>query len=181
VRERVLLSDRYDQTNEIQSETRGVHRGGHGGVTGRCARPVRPDQRVRSPHVWLFHEPTTLFFRGLLYILVGRLLEVSLRHLIYLWAYWAELKPPLSSQLISLAFDCDSRVRLSDSSASIIDLHLEALGGLICCGFSCYSWWFPPPRRLGAAWRCGKCWWLFLATSCDLVRGLHLHRWSAAR
>jgi hypothetical protein len=35
VRERVLLSDRYDQTNEIQSETCGVHRGGHGGVTGR--------------------------------------------------------------------------------------------------------------------------------------------------
>jgi hypothetical protein len=30
---------------------------------------------------------------------------------------------------------------LSDSSASIIDLHLEALGGLICYGFSCYSWW----------------------------------------
>jgi hypothetical protein len=56
--------------NEIQSETRGVHRGGRGGATGRCARPVRPDQRVRSPRVWQFREPTTLFFRGLLYILV---------------------------------------------------------------------------------------------------------------
>jgi hypothetical protein len=78
VRERVLLSDRYDRTNEIQSETRGVHRGGRGGATGCCARPVRPDQRVRSPRVWLFREPTALFFRGLLYILVGRLLGVSL-------------------------------------------------------------------------------------------------------
>jgi hypothetical protein len=43
VRERVLLSDRYDRTNKIQSETRGVHRGGRGGATGRCAHPVRPD------------------------------------------------------------------------------------------------------------------------------------------
>jgi hypothetical protein len=34
VRERVLLSDRYDRMNEIQSETRGVHRGGRGGATG---------------------------------------------------------------------------------------------------------------------------------------------------
>jgi hypothetical protein len=51
VRERVLLNDCYDRTNEIQSETRGVLRGGHGGVTGRCACLVRPDQRVRSPRV----------------------------------------------------------------------------------------------------------------------------------
>jgi hypothetical protein len=49
--ERVLLNDRYDRTNEIQSETCGVHRGGRGGATGRCACPVRPDQRVRSPRV----------------------------------------------------------------------------------------------------------------------------------
>jgi hypothetical protein len=80
VRERVLLSVHYDQTNEIQSETRGVHPGGRGGAIGRCARPVKPDQRVRSPRVWLFREPTALFFRRLLYILVGRLLEVSLGH-----------------------------------------------------------------------------------------------------
>jgi hypothetical protein len=80
VRDRVLLSDCYDRTNEIQSETRGVHRGGRGGATGGCARPVRPDQRVGSPRVWLFREPTALFFRGLLYILVGRLLGVSLGH-----------------------------------------------------------------------------------------------------
>jgi hypothetical protein len=66
VLERVHLSDRYDRMNEIQSKTHGVHQGGHGGATGRCARPVRPDQRVRSPRVWLFHEPTTLFFWGLL-------------------------------------------------------------------------------------------------------------------
>jgi hypothetical protein len=66
--------------NEIQSETRGVHRGGRGGATGRCARPVRPDQCVQSLRVWLFREPTTVFFRGLLYILVGRLLEDSLGH-----------------------------------------------------------------------------------------------------
>jgi hypothetical protein len=78
--ERVLLSDRYDRTNEILSETRGVHLGGRGGATGRCARPVRLEQRVRSPRVWLFHEPTALFFRGLLYILVGWLLGVSLGH-----------------------------------------------------------------------------------------------------
>jgi hypothetical protein len=64
--ERVLLSDCYDRMNKIQSETRGVHRGGHGGATGRCACLVRPDQRIRSPRVWLFREPTTLFFRGLL-------------------------------------------------------------------------------------------------------------------
>jgi hypothetical protein len=64
LRERVLLNDRYDQMNEIQNETCGVHRGGHGGATGCYARPVRPDQRVRSPRVWLFREPTTLFFRG---------------------------------------------------------------------------------------------------------------------
>jgi hypothetical protein len=43
VRERVLLNDRYDRTNEIQSETRGVHWGGRSGATGRCVRPVRPD------------------------------------------------------------------------------------------------------------------------------------------
>jgi hypothetical protein len=30
--------------------------------------------------VWLFREPTALFFWRLLYILVGRLLEVSLGH-----------------------------------------------------------------------------------------------------
>jgi hypothetical protein len=66
VRERVLLSDRYDRTNEIQSETRGVHCGGHSGAIGRCARPVRPDQCARSLRVWLFREPTALFFRGLL-------------------------------------------------------------------------------------------------------------------
>jgi hypothetical protein len=78
VRERVLLSDRYDRTNEIQSETHGVHWGGRGGVTGRGARPVRPDQRVRSPRVWLFREPTTLFFWGLLYILVGQLKALTL-------------------------------------------------------------------------------------------------------
>jgi hypothetical protein len=78
VRERVLLSDRYNRTNEIQSETRGVHRGGHGGATGRYAHPVRPDQRVRSPRVWLFHELMALFFRGLLYILVGWLKAHSL-------------------------------------------------------------------------------------------------------
>jgi hypothetical protein len=66
LRERVLLSDRYDRTNGIQSETRGVHRGGRGGATGRCAHPVKLDQHVRSPRVWLFREPMTLFFRGLL-------------------------------------------------------------------------------------------------------------------
>jgi hypothetical protein len=66
VRERVLLSDRYDRMNEIQSETRGVHRGGRDGATERCARPVRLDQRIWSPRVWLFREPTTLFFQGLL-------------------------------------------------------------------------------------------------------------------
>jgi hypothetical protein len=39
----------------------------------------RPDAvRVRSPRVWLFREPTALFFRGLLYILVGRLKAYSL-------------------------------------------------------------------------------------------------------
>jgi hypothetical protein len=54
VRERVLLSDRYDRTNEIQGETHGVHRGGHGGATGRCARPVRPDQCVWSPECGYF-------------------------------------------------------------------------------------------------------------------------------
>jgi hypothetical protein len=46
VRERVLLSDRYDRTNEIQSETRGVHRGGRGGTTRRCARPVTPSVAI---------------------------------------------------------------------------------------------------------------------------------------
>jgi hypothetical protein len=64
VREWVHLSDHYYQMNEIQSETHGVHRGGNGGVTGRCACPVRPDQRIRSPRVWLFREPMALFFRG---------------------------------------------------------------------------------------------------------------------
>jgi hypothetical protein len=78
VHERVLLSDCYDRTNEIQSETCGVHQGDRGGATGRCARLVRLDQRVRSPRVWLFHEPTALFFQGLLYILVGRLKAYSL-------------------------------------------------------------------------------------------------------
>jgi hypothetical protein len=37
VRERIHLSDRYDRTNEIQIETRGVHQGGHGGATRRCS------------------------------------------------------------------------------------------------------------------------------------------------
>jgi hypothetical protein len=80
VRERVLLNDSYDRMNKSQSETRGVHRGGHSGVTGRCARLVRPDQHVRSPRVWLFHEPTTLFLQGLLYILVGQLFGATLGH-----------------------------------------------------------------------------------------------------
>jgi hypothetical protein len=125
---------------------------------------------------------STALFEGVcLYICVGRLLTLTLGHLTYLWAYWAKSKHPLSSQLISFAFHCDFWVRLSDSSASIIDLHLEALGGLICCGFSCYSWWLSPPRRLGAAWRRGKCWWLFLASSRDLVSGLHLPQWSGTR
>jgi hypothetical protein len=36
------------------------------------ARPVRLDQRVRSPRVWLFREPTTLFFWGSYkYLLAG--------------------------------------------------------------------------------------------------------------
>ena len=30
-------------------------------------------------------------------------------------------------------------------------LHLVALGDRFGCGFSCYSWWLPPPSRLGAA------------------------------
>ena len=31
-------------------------------------------------------------------------------------------------------------------------LHLEALGvHVFTVGFACYSWWLPPPRRLGAA------------------------------
>jgi hypothetical protein len=46
VRERVHLSDRYDRTNEIQSETHGVHRGGRGGAIGRCGRPVTPSVAV---------------------------------------------------------------------------------------------------------------------------------------
>jgi hypothetical protein len=62
---------------------------------------------------------------------------------------WANALNSLPTHL--LAFDCDSWVRLSDSSALIIALHLEALWGLFCCGNSCYSWWLPPPRRLGAA------------------------------
>jgi hypothetical protein len=32
MRERVLLNDRYDRTNKIQSETCGIHRGGRGGA-----------------------------------------------------------------------------------------------------------------------------------------------------
>jgi hypothetical protein len=56
VRERVLLSDRYDRTNEIQSETRGVHRGGHG---------EQPDVRcVRSPRFVLCSEPNSSIRRG---------------------------------------------------------------------------------------------------------------------
>jgi hypothetical protein len=51
------------------------------------ARPVRPSQRVRSPRVWLFREPMTLFFWGLLYILVGWLLEVSLGYFDSLTSY----------------------------------------------------------------------------------------------
>jgi hypothetical protein len=39
---------------------------------------------------------------------------------------WAKAFPLIPTHL--LAFDCDLWVRLSDSSASIIDLHLEALG-----------------------------------------------------
>jgi hypothetical protein len=62
---------------------------------------------------------------------------------------WANAITPPPTHL--LAFDCDSWVRLGDSSALIITLHLEALGGLFCCGISCYSWWLPPPRWLGAA------------------------------
>jgi hypothetical protein len=46
MRERVLLNDRYDRTNKIQSETCGIHWGGHGGVTGRCARPVTPSVAI---------------------------------------------------------------------------------------------------------------------------------------
>jgi hypothetical protein len=45
-RERVDLSDRYNRTNEIQSETHSVHRGGRGGATGRMARPVTPSVAV---------------------------------------------------------------------------------------------------------------------------------------
>jgi hypothetical protein len=79
---------------------------------------------------------------------------------------WANTLTPLPTHL--LAFDCDSWVRLSDSSALIVALHLEALGGLFCCGISCYSWWLPPLRRLGAAVEVrhvlvivrGRLWWL---------------------
>jgi hypothetical protein len=61
---------------------------------------------------------------------------------------WANALTLLPTHL--LAFDCDSWVRLSDSSALLIALHLEALEWLFCCGVSCYSWWLPPPRWLGA-------------------------------
>ena len=37
-------------------------------------------------------------------------------------------------------------------SALLECLHLEALGvRVFAAGFACYSWWLPPPRRLGAA------------------------------
>jgi hypothetical protein len=74
VHERVLLSDRYDRTSEIQSETRGVHREGSGGAIGCCARLVRPDLRVRSPRFVLCSEPNGSIRGGLLYKFVGWLL-----------------------------------------------------------------------------------------------------------
>jgi hypothetical protein len=74
VRERVFFSDRYDRTNEIQSETRGIHRGDHGGATRRCARPVRPDQRIRSPECGYFVSQRLYSFGGsYIYLLAGSL------------------------------------------------------------------------------------------------------------
>jgi hypothetical protein len=71
-----------------------------------------------------------------------------------LLAFWHTCAPFELSQSVPthlLAFICDLWVRLSDSSALSIAIHLEALVGVDCCGFSCYSWWLPPPRWLGAA------------------------------
>jgi hypothetical protein len=70
----IISSDRYNLTYEIQSETRGVHRGGRGGATRRWARPVRPDLHAQSPRFVLCSEPNGSIRGGLLYKLVGRLL-----------------------------------------------------------------------------------------------------------
>ena len=42
---------------------------------------------------------------------------------------------------------------------------------MFCCGFTCYSWWLPPPRQLGAARIVERRWWLSPAPIVVIVRG----------
>jgi hypothetical protein len=89
--------------------------------------------------------PMALFEGVSLYICVGRPWELLSWHfdILVTLLSWANSLTCIPTRL--LAFDYDSWVRLSDSSALIIALHLEALGGLFCCEYSCYSWWLSPP------------------------------------
>jgi hypothetical protein len=60
-------------------------------------------------------------------------------------------------------------------------VHLHRVGassgtcGCICCEFSCYSWWLPPPRRLGAARLLSGGWCLSLAPIVVIVRGSYAY------
>jgi hypothetical protein len=75
--------------------------------------------------------PTTLFEGVSLYIymLAGHgSFSLGIFDILVTLLSWANSHTHIPTHL--LAFDCDSWVRLSDSSALIIALHLEALGGL---------------------------------------------------
>jgi hypothetical protein len=115
----------------------------------------------------------TALFKGVcLYICVGRLWALSSWHYDILVSIlsWANALTLLLTHL--LAFDCDSWVRLSDSSALIIALHLEALEGLFAMGFLVTLGFCRQLDGLEQWWRFGMCWWLFVAGSSDwFVRG----------
>jgi len=53
-----------------------------------------------------------------------------------------------------LAWDCESKWHWVNSSAFSCDIASSGTWWLTWLQFSCYSWWLPPPRWLGAAWRC---------------------------
>jgi hypothetical protein len=158
VRKQVHLSDCYDRTNEIQSETRGVHRGGHGGATGRCGASGHPKCGCFvSQRLYSFETPINTCWpapRGLSW-------TFWLSNILFSWAH------PLT--LISLAWlPNQSEIEWSQVHV-LVSLHLVGTWVFFCCGIfvslgGCHHLDGLEQRR-----RSAMCWWLFVAGSDELV------------
>jgi hypothetical protein len=98
------------------------------------------------------------FSRAYKYVL-GRFGECCLGTLNILTLLRAQQLPSHSSPLL----DCIIEVRLSDPSAFACEIASTWHLCVYLLRDSCFSWWLPPHRRLGAAWRrfgtSGACSW----------------------